>query len=126
VLVAENHDDTRVMLQMLLAMHGFRVVECRDGEAAVAEAMRVFPDVVVLDGRLQRLDGLSVARALRQTARLSKVPIIFTSGQSVPDVAQSAFDAGCDAYLLKPVNLDELLTLVQRLAADPSRHEARH
>src|SRR5262249_14593532 len=113
VLVAEDHDDTRTMLRMLLTIHGYDVADYAEGEAALAAAIRLRPDLAVVDGHLCGLDGFGVTRKIRARADLQRLPIIFVSGWSGPEHEERARGAGCDHYLLKPVDLDRLLELIR-------------
>jgi DNA-binding response OmpR family regulator len=114
VLVADDHDDTRAMLRELLTMNGFVVIECEDGAKTLAEAQRTLPDLVVLDGCLPDLDGLDVARALRESLEGTHVPIVFVSGDDRH--TDRALEAGCDSALLKPIDPEELVTIIRQLA----------
>ena len=119
ILVAEDHDDTRLLLRLLLERRGFDVVEASDGEEAVRLAESTRPDLVLLDGGLPRLDGLAVTRRVRAREKAARVPIIFLSGHAETVARAAAFDAGCDEYLVKPDGLDGLTTVVARhLARD--------
>jgi DNA-binding response OmpR family regulator len=123
VLVADDHEDTRIMLRELLTMDGFIVIECEDGAKALAEARRTMPDLVLLDGRLPDLDGLDVARALRSCAEGNGVPIVFVSGDDLS--TSQAIAAGCDRALLKPVDPLNLLAIVRHLARATPRSTAK-
>ncbi len=101
------------MLRELFNIHGVNVTECGDGEAAVDAALRVRPDVILLDGRLPGLDSLTVVRRLRDTPATRHVRIVFVSDDGGPGDEARARAAGSDDYLLKPVDIDELLRLVQ-------------
>jgi two-component system cell cycle response regulator DivK len=70
---------------------------------------------VFLDLQLPKLDGLSVTRNLRQHPIFKDVPIIILSGHDPTRYLQQAIDAGCDEYLLKPINFDHLQVLLDRL-----------
>ena len=114
VLVAEDHDDTRQMLRTLLERRGLSVVEARDGFEAVSAAERERPDLILMDGGLPRLDGVSVTRRLRKVPALSTVPIVFLSGHAGPQAQTAALDAGCDEYVVKPFDLARLDTVLSR------------
>jgi DNA-binding response OmpR family regulator len=115
VLVSEDHADTREMLRMFLGLNGFDVVECAQAGEVLATIDRVRPAVVVLNGAQRGLDGPAFARQIRN--RGSRPGLVFLSTQGGPAYAASARAAGSDAFLLKPVELADLLTLVRRLAA---------
>jgi DNA-binding response OmpR family regulator len=114
ILVAEDHEDTRLMLRIALERGGFDVLEAADGEEAVRLAESARPDLVLLDRSLPRLDGLAVARRVRAGERAARVPIIFLSGHAEAVARSAAFEAGCDDYLVKPVGLDRLASVMAR------------
>jgi DNA-binding response OmpR family regulator len=112
VLIAEDHDDTRALLRVVLERGGCDVLEARDGEEAVRLAESARPDLVLLDRSLPRLDGLAVLRRVRGQA--TRVPVIFLSGHAEPLERSAAFEAGCDDYLVKPIGLDRLTSVLAR------------
>jgi len=114
VLVAEDHDDTRQLLRLLLERRGFDVLEAADGEEAVRLVESARPDLVLLDGGLPRLDGLAVTRRLRAGEEAARLPIVFLSGHAEAGARTAAFDAGCDEYLVKPDGLETLGAVLTR------------
>lgn len=114
VLVAEDHDDTRQMLRLLLERRGCDVLEAADGEQAVRMAEDSHPDLILLDSGLPRLDGLAVTRRVRARAEAPRVPIVFLSGRAEALARTEAFDAGCDDYLVKPDGLETLSAVLTR------------
>ncbi|HEV3468075.1 MAG TPA: response regulator [Pyrinomonadaceae bacterium] len=114
VLVAEDHDDTRQLLRVLLERRGFDVLEAADGEEAVRLVETAGPDILLLDSGLPVLDGLAVARRLRARESAPRLPIVFLSGRAEPLARSAAFDAGCDDYLVKPDGLDSLASVLAR------------
>ena len=114
VLVAEDHDDTRHLLRLLLERRGFDVLEAGDGEEAVRLAEDARPDLILLDSGLPRLDGLAVTRRVRERGAARRVPIVFLSGRAEPFARTEAFDAGCDDYLVKPDGLNALSAVLAR------------
>lgn len=116
MLVAEDHDDTRLMLKILLERKGYRVVEAGDGREAVEAARRERPDIVLMDVSLPSLDGLSATRLMREWEALSAVPIVCVSGHAAERDQTKALAAGCSAYLTKPIDFDRLDDLLRRFA----------
>lgn len=117
VVVVEDDDDNRLMMKVMLKMRGYRVVEARDGE----EALRVMdgdtPGLILTDLQLPGLNGFAFARRVRQTPALSGVPIVVISGHDPALHRSLAIAAGCNEYLLKPVDFDSLETTIERLMA---------
>jgi CheY-like chemotaxis protein len=108
ILVAEDNSDSREMMKMLLGSKGYGVIEASDGLQAVEVALTKLPDLVLLDLQLPLLDGVRVTRNLRQHPKLKAVPIVVISGYDQNQYRQSSFDAGCNEYLLKPIDFERL------------------
>ncbi len=108
ILIAEDNSDSREMMQQFLEMKGYNVVAAGDGQQALRLALHNLPDLVLLDLELPKLDGLSVTRLLKLEPRSRNVKIILISGHDPAKYRPAALAAGCDAYLLKPLNLDRL------------------
>jgi two-component system, cell cycle response regulator DivK len=115
VLVAEDEPDVREMMCMLLRMRGYSVVETGDGQETVDVARRVRPDIILMDLQLPRLNGFAVARFLRQTDALRRVPIIVVSAHDPAKHRNLALAAGCNAYVQKPIDFDRLDALMVSL-----------
>jgi len=115
ILIAEDSADSREMMHLLLEAKGYRVFEAENGKRALEVAVKNKPDAVLLDLTLPKLDGLTVARNLRLHPNFKKLPIIIVSGHDPNSYRQKALDAGCDEYMLKPINFDRLQTLLDHL-----------
>jgi two-component system, cell cycle response regulator DivK len=116
VLVVEDHDDTREMLQLLLEIFGCRVVTAENGVKALSLADQVHPDLILMDLQIPLLDGFTVTRRIRASATLNHVPIVAVTGLATPKDRAAARDAGCSDYLEKPIDLGRLEELVKTLA----------
>jgi len=123
ILIAEDSADSREMMQVLLETRGYQVIAANDGMHAVEVALSSRPDLLLLDLELPKLDGLSVTRNLRLDPKFKDIPIIILSGHDPSRFRQDALDAGCDEYLLKPIDFDSLHELLDRMivAAQPPR-----
>jgi CheY-like chemotaxis protein len=115
VLVVEDFEDNRFMMRRLLEMSGYRVVEAENGEEAVKLAAEERPDVILMDLSLPLLDGLAATRAIRQNESSRTLPIIAVSAHDTADFHAEALAAGCNEYVTKPIDFDELETLLIRL-----------
>lgn len=108
VLVTDDHADTRLLLTTILGMRGCAVVEASDGEEAVRLAESASPDLILMDGSLPRVDGLDATRRIRRLGPTGRVPIVFISGHAEPASRFAAREAGCDEYLVKPLDMKRL------------------
>jgi CheY-like chemotaxis protein len=112
ILVAEDSADSREMMQVLLEMRGYDVISAGDGHLAVQVAVQQLPDLILIDLELPGLDGLSVAKELRLHPELKMVPIVIISGHDPSAYREAALGAGCDDYLLKPIDFNRLYEIL--------------
>jgi two-component system response regulator MprA len=139
VLIVEDDDDIAQVLQRSLRLEGYETRIAGDGEAALGAANDFVPDLVVLDLGLPRLDGMDVARRLRQN---DDVPILMLTARDALESRVEGLDAGADDYLVKPFERQELLArlrallrrrpprgsaslVVSDLSLNPDTHEVR-
>ena len=120
ILVVDDVPDIADMLSLLLEGDGHRVETAGDADTALQHAAGFQPNVVLLDVGLPNVDGLTVAKKLRERMEAAMV-IIGVSGWARPEDVEQARNAGFDHYLTKPVDIAELKKL---LAFHQSRLEA--
>jgi two-component system, OmpR family, response regulator MprA len=112
VLVVEDDEDIANALQRSLRMEGYDVRLAADGEHALEQAGKFLPDLVVLDLGLPKLDGMDVARTLRQEG---DVPILMLTARDAVEARVEGLDSGADDYLVKPFERQELLARLRAL-----------
>ncbi|HLL74143.1 MAG TPA: response regulator [Pyrinomonadaceae bacterium] len=117
ILLAEDDEDNRDILRTLLDIRGFDVVEAADGQQAVELARTARPDLILMDLKMPVLNGLAAARAirLRPEPHLRAVPIVALSAYHPSQHGAVAFAAGCDDYVLKPINHEQLERVIEKL-----------
>ncbi len=115
VLVVEDFEDNRFMMRRLLEMSGYQVVEAVNGQEAVEISRRELPDLILMDLSLPLLDGLTATRRIRSHPELEKIPIVAVSAHDTADFHAEALAAGCNEYVTKPIDFDELEELLKRL-----------
>jgi two-component system CheB/CheR fusion protein len=115
VLVVDDNEDAARMLAMLLELEGNQVSVAHDGPGALAAARTFHPDVVLLDISLPGMDGYEVARRVRQLPGMQGVVLIAQTGWGQEEDRHRSRAAGCDAHLLKPVELETLQELLKSL-----------
>jgi two-component system, OmpR family, response regulator MprA len=112
VLIVEDDDDIAQVLQRSLRLEGYETRIAADGEAALGAATDFVPDLVVLDLGLPKLDGMDVARRLRES---DDVPILMLTARDALEARVEGLDAGADDYLVKPFERQELLARLRAL-----------
>src|SRR4030081_4154160 len=113
VLVVEDDDAIAQVLQRSLRMEGYEVKIAGDGVSALDQAHAFLPDVVILDLGLPRLDGIDVARTLREGD--DDVPILVLTARDAVESRVEGLDSGADDYLVKPFERQELLARMRAL-----------
>ena len=112
VLVVEDDQEIARVLLRSLRLEGYDVRAAGDGVSALDESIVFEPDAVVLDLGLPRLDGVEVARKLREDG---DVPILMLTARDTVDDRVKGLDSGADDYLVKPFDRQELLARVRAL-----------
>jgi CheY-like chemotaxis protein len=117
VIVVDDCEDIRQVLRYVLEGRGCRVLEAENGLAAVELARRECPDLILMDLNMPVLDGLAATRLLRGLDGLCGVPVIAISAYPKESCQADAYAAGCNEYISKPVDFDELGYLLNSLLA---------
>jgi two-component system cell cycle response regulator DivK len=113
-LLVEDFEDSRFMMRRLLEIAGYRVVEASDGEQAVELAVQKHPALILMDLSLPKMDGLAATRQIRQHRELGNTPIVAISAHDSPESRSDALEAGCNEYVTKPIDFDQLGAIVKR------------
>ena len=115
VLVIDDDDDIRAVLEIILRLEGYEAMSSADGVAALAliDAGST-PSVIVLDLMMPRMDGREFLRRLRSRAEFNMVPVVLLSGDA--RACDTAGEAGAQDCLVKPVDIDTIVGAVNRLA----------
>ncbi len=115
ILVADDHEDTRVILRHYFEAMGYEVLEAQDGEQTLASMIANHPDVVVLDIQMPRKDGIQVLHAVREDVTLRDIKVLALSAHALSDEVRQIREAGADAYLAKPADPKTVLEAVRSL-----------
>ncbi len=110
VLVIDDEQQIRRLLQVTLEANGYRIFTAATGEEGMTRATMDRPDMIVLDLSLPDLDGLELLRRLRQW---STIPVVVLSARTSEQDIIECLDAGADDYLVKPFHAGELLARIR-------------
>lgn len=109
VLVVDDRWENRSVLVNLLAPIGFELMEASDGQDCVNKALIFQPDSIIIDLVMPVMDGFEAIRQIRKNTQLKNVVVIGTSASILSSDPQGSGQAGCNAFLLKPIRAEELL-----------------
>jgi PAS domain S-box-containing protein len=120
VLVIEDNEDSRDMLRQLLEHAGHEVYDAGDGLQGIDAALRLEPDVALIDVGLPELDGYEVARRIRAESRRDMLLVALT-GYGLAEDRERALAAGFDLHLVKPIDFDRLFDVLATASRDSAR-----
>ncbi len=124
VLVVDDNEANRRVVRALTASAGYHIIEADGAEAGLELARRERPDVILMDMRMPDVDGIEATRRLRADASTRGIPVVAVSAQAMVGDRERALEAGCVAYVTKPVARQELLAALECALAGPPPPEA--
>ena len=113
ILIVEDNQLNSKLLKQLLTAYGYEVWESPEGSQALDLARDEQPDLILMDIRLPGISGLEVTRLLKQDDQTKTIPIIAVTALASPEYEKKGRESGCDAYILKPIILDNLLRTIE-------------
>jgi len=115
ILYIEDNEMNRKIVRDLLKRTKYALIEAHDGEAGVAKALEVRPDLILMDIQLPKISGLEATKRLRAEAATAKTPIIAITSFALSGDDVKAKEAGATAYLAKPYSPFDLLNLIRKI-----------
>lgn len=123
ILSVEDTPENRNLVRRILESEGYRVVDAVNALEGIEKARQIRPDLILMDINLPDLDGFTAVTRIRSYPDLKHVPILAITARSVEDDLDRALAIGCDGYLSKPIDFEELLAEVARHIATGHREE---
>lgn len=111
IFIVDDFKDNREMYAYFLSEQGFRVTEAGDGEEALAKAVQLQPDLIVMDLSLPGIDGLEAARQLKAGEKTCHIPVVILTAYDVAGLSPT----GCEGFLTKPCLPDEMISEINRV-----------
>jgi len=113
LLVDDNHDN-QYAVKFILEDKGYRVVFAKNGAEGIQKAVNLKPDLILMDMMMPNVDGYQATKKIRTYKSMKTVPIIAMTAKSPQEDRRQAIKAGCNEYLTKPFNLDDILRKVKK------------
>ena len=114
ILIIEDVEWNRDLLVQILE-EDYEIVEAKDGTRGLEKARSEQPDLILMDMSLPEMDGWELAGKIRQMSEGKDVPIIAVIAHAMAGDEERALEAGCNAYVPKPIDEDELMEKIQKL-----------
>ena len=115
ILYVEDNEMNRQIVRDLLKRTTYQLVEAHDGEAGVAKALEIRPDLILMDIQLPKISGMEAMRRLRADVATAGTPIIAITSFALSGDDQKAKEAGATAYLAKPYSPRDLMALIRKI-----------
>ena len=112
ILIIEDNEKNLKLVRDLLQVKGYRTLEAGTAELGMELARRYIPQLILMDIQLPGVDGVTVLGQLKAAPSLAQIPVIALTAFAMPDDRQRFHAAGFDGYLVKPINIRELLEVV--------------
>ena len=114
ILIVDDKSTNRAVLVSLLSSLGFEMYEAVNGQECVEKAAAILPDAILMDLLMPVMSGLEATQKIRQLPELKEVIIIAISATAFERHRQDSFDAGCNDFVAKPIQIDEVLEKLQK------------
>jgi CheY-like chemotaxis protein len=113
ILIVDDNDDFRTTLAAALRGHGYNITEASDGEEAIVKLRTTDNDMAIVDLDMPKLNGLALSKKIKDAA--PDFPIVMVTGYAQLYSPAEILSVGIDAFLQKPVPMEKLLDVIQRL-----------
>jgi len=118
ILAVDDENDLLLIVKTALSNEGFFVITATNGYDALALAEDEQPDLIILDIMMPEMSGFEVLQALRQNEATERIPVIMLTGLSDREKIRDALSSGIDYYIVKPFQLDDLVSKVKLAISD--------
>ncbi len=125
ILIIEDYDETRLLLGEHFTHVGYCVDTAAEGNAGIAAALALQPDVIILDLAMPRLDGWDTVRILRSYPTTRGIPVIACTAMSSDEMLDLATALGCNAVVRKPCTPMDVERVVDQLLEAPESASGR-
>ena len=117
VLVVEDNRDNMNLLEEILEDEGYAMLKAFKAEDGIALLQENAVDLILMDVSLPQMSGLEATRLIKADAKTMEIPILVLTAHALAADRKEAFSAGCDAFLTKPIDEDELLAMIDKLTS---------
>jgi two-component system cell cycle response regulator DivK len=114
ILYVEDNVDNRVLVRRILMAEGYKVLEAQDAHEALQVVQQQKPDLILMDINMPEIDGYTLTARFKGMPGLNSVPIIALTANVMRGDRERSLDAGCDGYIQKPIDVDQLPVQIKR------------
>jgi DNA-binding response OmpR family regulator len=114
ILVVDDEEPIYSYLQRKFTKLGYTTLTAEDGEEAIEKAFSTLPDIILIDVKLPKLNGIEVCKRLKSDERTKNIPILILSAKAQSSEIKEGLAAGADKYLCKPVGFPDILAEIRK------------
>lgn len=118
ILIVEDNDLNLKLFRDLLTAHGYETIETKEGMEAISLARSEKPDLILMDIQLPEISGLDVTHRLKSDESVASIPIVAVTAFAMKDDEEKIMEAGCEAYISKPISIISFLNTVRRFLGE--------
>ena len=115
ILVVEDNEINRILVRDILNLGDYEMIEAGDGQEGVDLARTMKPDLILMDIQLPVMDGIDATRLLKTSPETRNIPVIAITGYAYEKDHRAFLEAGGDAFISKPIDVDELLATMEKV-----------
>ncbi len=113
VLVVEDNMDTYELVRFILEKRGYETFLAMNGRDGVNAAIKQKPDLIIMDLSMPQMDGWTATKIIKEDPSTLSIPLIALTAHALPSDRKRAMDAGCNEYITKPMDIEELVEAVE-------------
>lgn len=117
ILYVEDNPDNRLLVRRVLLAEGYSLVEAKDADEAIGVINNSHPDLILMDINMPGVDGYTLTTQIKSMPGFERVPIIAITANVMRGDRERTLQAGCDGYIQKPIDIDQLTREIERFLA---------
>ncbi|UWX62209.1 response regulator [Chryseobacterium oranimense] len=116
ILIVDDDPRNIFALKLTLKSRGYQIDSCTSAQVAIQILKENEIDLVLMDMMMPEMDGYEAIKTIRNTPSISQIPVISVTAQAMPEDRQKCLDAGAQDYVSKPIDVDQLITAIEKLS----------
>ena len=117
ILYVEDNKDNRLLVRRVLEAEGYTMVEASSAEDAMERIKTTRPNLILMDINMPDVDGYALTARIKRTPGFASVPIVAVTANVMRGDREKSLEAGCDGYIQKPIDIDQLTQQIERFLA---------
>jgi CheY-like chemotaxis protein len=126
ILVIEDNELNMKLMRGVFRIGNFQIIEAYDAETGIRLAREHQPFLILMDIQLPGMDGLKATQIIKADPDLKDIPVVALTGFAMQGDEEKAMNSGCDGYITKPINVQEVLEIINSLCNGGTPNKKRH